>query len=83
MSDNVVAVPKPSRSSYNPNRPLAKNQLLQAHVQHVHEAERHLPRERRTGIDIKSIQTEGQAAEYIKKVTALLHELPQRVKTAT
>jgi hypothetical protein len=71
--DNVIRVPKPRRESYNPNRPLEKNTLLLNQVRHFHHAERHLPAEQQTGIDINLIKTEGEASAYIRKVTAILH----------
>jgi len=84
--DNVVYVPKPSPASFDKNRPLARNLLLQAHVQHIHEAESHLPPERQSGIDPGSIRTEGEAADYIRRVTYALHPegaRRERVRRAT
>jgi hypothetical protein len=83
MSDNAVRVPKPSSSAYNPNRPLEKNALLQSHVTHLQHAEMQLPPEQRTGVEIRDIKTEGEAAEYIRKVTSRLHPLGEKVRTAT
>lgn len=71
--DNLIRVPKPRRESYNPDRPLDRNALLENQVKHFHHAEQKLPLEQRTGIDIKLIKTEGEAASYIRKVTAILH----------
>jgi hypothetical protein len=70
---DVIRVPKTARSSFNPNRPLAKNSLLQTQVLHFLHVEEQLPPEERTGIDAASIQTEGQAAEYIRRMTHKLH----------
>lgn len=84
--DNVVRIPRPARSSYNPERPLDRNPLLKAHVEHLSHAEMDLPPEKRTGIDIQTITTEGQAAAYIQKVTAILHPhgvRSKKVKKAT
>jgi hypothetical protein len=75
---NVIRVPKPARSSYNPNRLLAKNTLLLNQVKHFHEIEQKLPRGQQTGVNFDSIKTEGQASEYIRKMTAILH--PQAAK---
>jgi hypothetical protein len=69
----VIRVPKPSRSSYQPNRPLSKNSLLQNHVKHFRELEKDLPPDQQTGIPLDSITTEGQAAEYIRRMTMKLH----------
>jgi hypothetical protein len=71
-----IRVPKPARGSYNPQRPLAKNTLLQNQVLHFRELEKDLPAEHRSGIHIDSITTEGQAAEYIKRMTRRLHRIP-------
>lgn len=71
---NIVKVPKPSRTAYNPDRPLEKNQLIQAQVKHFQEADLGLPPELQTGVDIASVTTEGQASEYIRRVTRAIHE---------
>jgi len=74
----VIRVPKPARSSYQPHRPLSKNTLLQSQVKHFHELEKDLPPEHKTGILLDSIQTEGQAAEYIRRMTEKLHRPPTK-----
>jgi hypothetical protein len=71
---NVIKVPKPSRSAYNPQRPLERNLLIHAQVRHFKEAEANLPEHLRTGVNIEHIKTEGQASTYIRKVTRALHE---------
>lgn len=71
---NVVKIPKPARTAYNPDRPLEKNQLIHAQVKHFQEADLGLPPELQTGVDIASILTEGQASEYIRRVTRAIHE---------
>jgi|SRR5208337_3195052 len=69
----LIHVPRPDvKSAMNPNRPV--NALLKAQVQHLHEAERNLPLRRRTDIYINAIKTEGEAAEYIRRVTEAIHE---------
>jgi hypothetical protein len=70
----IIRVPKPGRGAYNPNRPLRSNALVAAAVQHFSEAEKNLPADLRTGIDVASIATEGEAAEYIRKVTEAIHQ---------
>ena len=75
---NAIRIPKPSRKSFNMERPLAKNSLLQNQVKHLLELEKTLPLEKQTGTDPKSITTEGRAAEYIRKMTTILH--PQTAK---
>jgi hypothetical protein len=73
---NVVQVPKPSPNSFNKNRPLTKNLLILNQVKHFREVEKTLPPEQQTRIDVDAIQTEGQAAEYIRKLTKVLHGTP-------
>ena len=70
---NTIRIPKPSRSSFNMERPLAKNSLLMNQVKHLLELEKLLIPEKRTGVDPESITTEGRAADYIRKMTAILH----------
>jgi hypothetical protein len=83
---NVIQVPKPSRAAYNPNRPREKNLLIHAQVLHFQEAEKNMPENLRTGIDAAAIATEGQAADYIRKVTRAIHlsggRDPGKVRTA-
>jgi hypothetical protein len=74
----VIRVPKPARTSYQPNRLLAKNTLLQNHVKHFRELERQLPPEQQTGIQLDAIETEGQAAEYIRRMTEKLRRPPAK-----
>jgi hypothetical protein len=67
----VIKVPEPPKSAFNKNRPvsaLLKNQIL-----HLHEAELRFPARDQTNIYINNIKTEGQAAQYIRQVTAKLH----------
>ena len=70
---NEIRVPKPSRGAFNMERPLAENSLLMNQVNHLLELEKTFPPEKRTGTDPKSITTEGRAAEYTRKMTAILH----------
>jgi hypothetical protein len=71
--DNVIHVPKPSAKAFNPNRPLKGNLLLQTQVKHFHELEKGLAGEQQTGINVESIATEGEASEYVRRLTAILH----------
>ena len=84
MTAPIIAVPKPGRGSYNPNRPLRSNALIAAQARHFAEADRKLPPEFRTGIDVTSITTEGEVADYIRKVTEAIHKSggTRKVKTA-
>jgi hypothetical protein len=71
---NVIPVPKPSRTAFNPHRPLEKNLLIHAQVKHFQEAEAQLPGHLQTGVDLAAIRTEGQAAHYIRRVTRAIHQ---------
>jgi len=81
----IIKVPKPN-SICDPGRPLEKNQLIQAQVAHCKEAEKFLPDHLRTGIDLADIKTEGDAANYIRKVTKAIRETggraPEKVERA-
>lgn len=70
---NLVRVPKPARKSFNKERPLQRNTLLKNQVEHFHELEKRLVAELQTGIRFEEVATEGQAAEYIRKMTTILH----------
>ena len=74
QAPEAIKVPKPSGTAYNPHRPLEKNQLIQAQVTHFREAEAQLPAHLQTGLSIAAIKTEGQAGDYIRKVTRALQE---------
>jgi hypothetical protein len=67
----IVRVPKPPESAFNPDRPVSS--LLKTQILHLHEAELRLPVRHQTDIYINKIRTEGEAAEYIRRVTAKLH----------
>jgi hypothetical protein len=67
----VVAVPKPAEGSLNKHRPMPR--LLSTQLVQFRELEMTLPENRRTGIDVERLETEGQAAEYIREMTAKLH----------
>ncbi len=76
---NRVQVPKPARKSFNKERPLERNTLLKNQVDHFHELEKRLLAELLTGIQFAAVTTEGQAAEYIRKMTTILR--PQVFKS--
>lgn len=67
----VIKVPKPPDSAMNPDRPVSS--LLKNQIIHLQEAEFRLPAHRQSNIYINDIKTEGEAAEYIRQVTAQLH----------
>lgn len=58
-------------AAYDTGRPISG--LIRTQLVHLHQAENlTLPPERRTGININDLQTEGEASQYIRKTTALL-----------
>ena len=69
----LIHVPRP-KNSYNPSRPLGS--LLKAQIDHLREAESKLPLRYRHGIDtyVKTVKTEGEAVDYIRKVTEAIHQ---------
>lgn len=68
----VIEVPRPPKNAMNPNRPA--NALLIMQVKHMHEAEKRLPLRYRTDIYVNAIKTEGEVAQYIREVTAAIHQ---------
>jgi len=68
----TIRVPKPPASAFNKERRVSS--LLRAHMEHLQRAEFRLPAELQTNIYINAIKTEGEAADYIGKVTARLHK---------
>ena len=72
----VVYFPQP-KGVRDPNRPVGS--LLLAQVKHLREAEKNLPPHYRSlifshsGIFSHSIQTEGEAARYVRAVTEAIH----------
>lgn len=66
-----IDVPKP-KGVRDPDR--AAGTLLLAHVRHLHEAEKSLPPKYHTGIFHKAIETEFEAARYIRAVTKAIHK---------
>jgi hypothetical protein len=67
----VIKVPKPQAGSFNKNRPLSA--LLKNQILHLHEVEKKFPPSKHSGVYINAIKTEGEAADYIRRVTARLH----------
>jgi hypothetical protein len=67
----TIKVPEVEKEAYNPDRPISG--LIQMQLVHLSAAERGLPPRQRTGTNIAMLHTEAQAAEYIGRVTALLH----------
>jgi hypothetical protein len=78
----MIDVPKVEKEAYNPDRPISG--LIQMQLIHLSTAEQMLPPNiRRTGVNIATLHTEGQAAEYIQKVTAMLHGAGKAKKKKT
>jgi len=74
----VIHMGKSSKKAWNPNRPMSS--LLAWQVEHLHEAEKRLPRHHHTDIYVNAIKTEGEAAEYIQKVTESIHAVHAEVE---
>ncbi|MGH9495975.1 MAG: hypothetical protein ACRD3B_13330 [Candidatus Sulfotelmatobacter sp.] len=66
----IVTFPKP-RGIRDPNR--AAGSLLLAQVKHLAEAEKSLPPRYHSGIFSRAVQTENEAAQYIRAVTEAIH----------
>jgi hypothetical protein len=66
-----IKAPRPAHGSFHKHRRLSD--LLKRQIEHFREAERYLPVNQQTGIDISSIRLEHEAAAYIGRVTAALH----------
>jgi hypothetical protein len=66
----VVYFPQP-KSVRDPDRPVSS--LLLAQVKHLREAEKSLPPKYHSGIFSHAIQTEGEAARYVRAVTEAIH----------
>jgi hypothetical protein len=67
----VVKVQRPHAKRFEPDRPitdLVRNQLM-----HLSLAQRHLDKKHHHPVDVYSIKTDAEAAEFIRHVTARLH----------
>ena len=67
----LIKVPRPPKSAFNPGRPASA--LLKMQIEQLHHAEKRLPLRYRTDIYINAIQTEGEAAAYIRDATEAIH----------
>ena len=68
----VIHVPRPNaKLAMDTSRPV--NSLLKVQIQHLHDAELKLPIGLQTDIYINAIKTEGEAGEYIRRVTEAIH----------
>ncbi|MBZ5679731.1 MAG: hypothetical protein LAO24_06475 [Acidobacteriia bacterium] len=68
----LIPVQKPPKSAANPDR--AVNTLLRNQILHLQEAEFRLPLKLQTNVYVNAIKTEGEAADYIRRVTKALHK---------
>lgn len=69
----VIHVPRPNaKLAMDISRPV--NSLLKVQIQHLHDAELKLPIGLQTDVYINAIKTEGEAGEYIRKVTEAIQE---------
>lgn len=66
----IVYFPRP-KSKRDPDR--AVGSLLLAQMKHLREAEKDLPPQYHSGIFSHAIQTEGEAARYVRAVTEAIH----------
>ena len=67
----VIKIPKAPMSAINKDRPVSS--LLRMQLEHMQHAEFRLPANMQTNVYINAIKTEGEAADYIRKVTERLH----------
>ena len=65
-----IIVPRP-KGVRDPERPAGS--LLLAQVKHLREAEKSLPPRYHSGIFSHAIETEGEAARYVRAVTEAIH----------
>lgn len=67
----MIHVPRPIKSSMNPNR--RASSLLLTQAEQMHAAEKRLPLAYRTDIYVNAIRTEREVAAYIREVTEAIH----------
>jgi hypothetical protein len=68
----LIKVPRPPASAFNKDRPVSS--LLRSQLEHLQRAEFRLPANQQTNIYINAIKTEGEAADYMRKVTTAIHK---------
>ncbi len=73
MADEIpmIDVPGVEDEAYNHDRPISS--LIHNQLIHLSVAEQTLPKAKRSGVNIATLHTEREAADYIQRVTALLH----------
>ncbi len=74
----MIDVPEVEKKAYDPDRPISG--LIQMQLVHLSAAEQTLPAKQRTGVNIAMLHTEAKAADYIGKVTAMLHHVAKAKK---
>lgn len=69
----IIPVPRPAPGSFNKHRPAGI--LLEAQAAHLRQGliKHHADVEALLAIDLKELKTEGEVAEYARKVMAALH----------
>lgn len=76
----LIHVPRPKvKLAMDTSRPV--NSLLKVQIQHLHDAELKLPIGLQTNIYINAIKTEGEAGEYIRRVTEAIREAHAAAET--
>jgi hypothetical protein len=63
----LIRIPRPPKSSSNPNRPLNSN--IRAQLRQFQHVEASLPSDLRTDIYVNAIETEREAGVYIREMT--------------
>lgn len=84
---NVIRIKGFRKEQFNLDRPLKGNSLLLNQLEHFQKMEQRYPEHLRTGIALDKVKTEGQASEYIRRVTLLIQspfhkEAERKVKKA-
>ena len=81
MALKIIRIPRAPKSAFKKEREISS--LLKSQIAHVADAEKRLPRNKRTNVDVQSITTEHQAAEYVGTVMKrLLPKAPETVAAA-
>jgi hypothetical protein len=70
MPLKIIKIPRAPKSAFKKDNEVST--LLQSQINHVAEAEQQMPANKRTGVDVRSIATEHDAAEYVGTVTKRL-----------
>jgi hypothetical protein len=68
----LIHVPRPPKNSFDPARPVSA--LLKAQVEYLEAAELKLPARYQSEIYANAIKTEGEAADYVRRVTEAIHD---------